>query len=173
MSLERSLRGIDKCLMSYGQWLEEVSDEEFLRTPAEGVWSYAEVYAHIFRSNMMCFSIIDRCAKGEGIEYPKPLKLPYRIVLFFRSFPPNMRFRVPEKLTYMVEKISRDEARQLVQDFRHGLKASAELAKKASPTQRLKHPRMGMMNAREWIAFIDTHTRHHLRQLRRIRKMMH
>lgn len=173
MSLERSLKGIEKCLISYGQWLEEVSDEAFMRTPAEGVWSYSEVYAHIFRSNMLCFSIIERCSKGEGIEYPKPLKWPYRIVLYFRRFPPKMRFRVPEKLAYLVEKISRDDARKLMQDFRLGLQASAALAEKASPTQRLKHPRMGMMNAEEWVAFIDLHTRHHLRQLRRIRRMMH
>lgn len=172
MSIQRSVKGINESLAKYSQWLEEVSDEDFVKTPAPGVWSYSEVYSHIFRSNILCFPGIEKCAKGEGTEDAKPLKMLYRLVLSLRSFPPNMRFRVPESLTYMVEKLNRGDARKLMQEFREGIAAAASHAQKASPTQKMKHPRLGLLNAEQWMAFIDTHTRHHVKQLRRIRKMM-
>jgi hypothetical protein len=173
MSIQRSMNGISQSLAKYSQWLEEVSDDEFLKTPAPGVWSYSEVYSHIFRSNILCFPALEKCAKGEATEDGKSLKLLYRLILSLRSFPPNMRFKVPESLMHMVEKLSRDDARKLMQEFRDGINKSAELAQKASPNQKFRHPRLGLLNSEQWMAFIDTHSRHHLKQLRRIRKMMH
>ena len=172
MGLEQTVYAINKTVNFYENLLNSVSEEEFKKTPADGVWSYSEVFSHLFRSNMSCFTAIERCSKGQGIEDSKATKLKYKLVLFFRRFPPNMRFKVPEKLAHLVEKIDKTEAGKMISDFRNGLATITEQVRNASPTQKLKHPRMELLNARDWLIFIEVHTKHHARQLKRIMKML-
>lgn len=171
MGLVSTIRSINRSVDEYEALLNRVSDEEFNRTPIEGVWSYSEVFSHLFRSNLLSFTAIERCSTGQGVEDSKPTKFRYKLVLFFRRFPPNVKFKVPAKLAYLVEKINKEEARKLIADFREGLASSVEHVKKASPTQKIKHPRMELLNAEQWLIFTEIHTRHHARQLKRISKL--
>lgn len=172
MRTHQTYRSIEKNVAIYQALLNQVDEEHFQRSPAEGVWSYAEVFSHIFRSNMTCIKVIEQCAKREAVELEKEASVPIKLVLFFKRFPPGMKFKVPKKLEYMVEKITRDQAFQLLSEFNEALPLALEQALKASDNQRQKHPRMGMLNAKEWFEFIDVHTRHHRRQLGRIKKLL-
>ena len=49
---------------SYSSLLEELSEEEFQQTPAAGVWSYAEVYSHIFKANLASLIAAEQCING-------------------------------------------------------------------------------------------------------------
>jgi hypothetical protein len=42
----------------------------------------------------------------------------------------------------------------------------------ANSYQKTKHPRLGLLNATEWLRFIEVHTVHHTRQLKRIRRKL-
>jgi hypothetical protein len=172
MSLSNISSAISGSVQDYQLLLGQVTEEEFLRTPARGVWSYAEVFSHLFRSNLMMRPIIERCVNGTGVEDPRPLKWPYKLVLFFRRYPPTMKFKVPQKLEYMVEKITKAQAQELIDQFRKDLPELISMSAKASPHQKVKHPRMGLMNATQWMMFTELHTKHHARQLKRIRKML-
>lgn len=172
MRTHQTYRSIEKNVAIYQGFLNQVDEAHFQRSPAAGVWSYAEVFSHIFRSNMTCIKVIAQCAKGEAVELNKEASVPIKLVLFFKRFPPGMKFKVPKKLEYMVEKISRDQAFQLLTEFNEALPLALEQALEASDNQRQKHPRMGMLNAKEWFEFIDVHTRHHRRQLGRIKKLL-
>ena len=171
MGLKQTIQSINQIVDEYELLLNRVSEEEFKQTPAEGVWSYSEVFSHIFRSNLLSFKAIERCSRSEGVEDHERTKLKYRLVLFFRSFPPNVRWKVPAKLAHLVEKISKEEARQLINDFRAGLKAVEPDIRNASPYQKVKHPRMELLNAEQWLIFTQIHTGHHAKQLKRIKKM--
>jgi uncharacterized damage-inducible protein DinB len=170
--VQKTYRSIQYNVAVYETLLEGITEEHFQRTPAAGGWSYAEVFSHIFRSNMTCINVIALCANGEAVELRKEPSIPIKLVLFFKRFPPGMKFKVPKKLEYMVEKISREQALELITAFNNAITPAMEQALKASHTQRQKHPRMGMLNAKEWFAFIDVHTRHHRRQLGRIKKQL-
>ena len=170
MSISASRKAINKSIEVYEKLLEGFSEEVFVRTPAEGVWSYGEVYAHIFSSTLGCIRAIDVCSRGTAIENNESLPFSIKLVLFLKRLPPG-KYKVPEKIAKDVKKISRTEARELIKKSREQLKDIETLIKSASPTQKVKHPRLGLFNARQWFAFTHIHLRHHERQLYRIRAM--
>lgn len=172
MSLSGISKEISASVDKYQQLLNSVSETEFQRSPAPGVWSYAEVFSHIFRSNMLMRPVIEKCASGNAIENAAPLKIPYKLVLYFRRYPPTMKFKVPPKLEYLVEKVSKAQAQDLIDQFRKDLPDLISMAEKASRTQKVKHPRMGLLNAEQWMMFTELHTKHHARQLRRVGKLL-
>lgn len=172
MSLSAISKEIKASVDNYQQLLNSVAETEFQRTPAPGVWSYAEVYAHIFRSNLLMRPVIEKCASGQAIENKETLKIPYRLVLYFRRYPPTMKFKVPPKLEHLVEKISKAQAQELIDQFSKDLPELISMAEKASPYQKVKHPRMGLLNAAQWMMFTELHTKHHARQLRRVGRLL-
>jgi hypothetical protein len=169
MSVAHTHRSILDTVSAYKKLLETVSEEAFAATPREGGWSYAEVYAHIFSSNMTCFQAIEKCIQGNAIESADGLSFPVKLVFFFGRFPPG-KFKVPDRLKDQVRKISKAEAQDLIRRFNDELSQITPKVDSAKPDQKLKHPRLGLLNAVKWYAFIDIHTRHHRKQLIRISK---
>ena len=171
MSINDNRKAIQKSIAVYEKLLSEFSGELFTRTPAEGVWSYAEVYSHIFTSSIGCCKAIESCAKGTAIENDEPLPLSIRLVLFFKRLPPGRKYKVPEKIAKDVRKITRNEAEELIRQCKEQLETIYPMIKSASPTQKIKHPRLGLFNASQWYSFILLHLLHHQKQLYRIRAM--
>jgi len=170
MGVNSSKKAIEKSIAVYEKMLEDLPEDVFIKTPAEGVWSYAEVYSHIFSSNIGCCKAISVCAAGTGIEDNKPLKFPLRLVMYFKRLPPG-KYKVPEKIAKDVIKLSKEDASGLISKFRNTLAEITPLIEKASPTQKIKHPRFGLINAKQWYSFIHIHTLHHQRQLFRIQAL--
>jgi hypothetical protein len=168
MGIQTVKRSIRNTVAVYEKLLANVSEETFQETPPNGGWSYAEVFSHIFSSNMSCLTAIEKCVAGTAIENNDSMPFSYRLVFFFGQLPPGSKFKVPDKLKDQVRKIDRGEAHTLVNNFLEKLESVAPTIPAASSTQRLKHPRLGMLNARKWLRFIDIHTRHHNKQLQRI-----
>ena len=171
MSINSSRNAIGKSIAVYEKLLNELPEELFTRTPAEGVWSYAEVYAHIFTSTLGCIKAIEACAKGTAIENDEPLPFSIRLVLFFKRLPPGKKYKVPERIEKDVRKISRQEAEELIRQCREQLETVYPMINSASTTQKIKHPRLGLFNASQWYSFIHIHLVHHQRQLYRIMAM--
>ncbi|MBS1501197.1 MAG: DinB family protein, partial [Bacteroidetes bacterium] len=92
-------------------------------------------------------------------------------VLTFNRFPP-FRVKMPKPLAAAnpVKKISKEEARNLLVKCRRRINEVAAFIPKSSGRCRIKHPRLGMLNARQWFRFILIHSKHHLKQLDRIEK---
>jgi hypothetical protein len=72
----------------------------------------------------------------------------------------------------MVKKISREEAKTLILKFKLRLQDISPLVNSADPHQKVKHPRLGLLNAKQWFRFIEIHSIHHTRQLNRIQKKL-
>jgi hypothetical protein len=170
MSLAHTNKSILDTVASYEKLLSSVSEEVFAATPRDGGWSYAEVYAHIFSSNITCIQAIDKCIQGNAIQSSDGMSFPVKLVFFFGRFPPG-KFKVPDRLKDQVRKINKAEAQQLIQRFKNELSQITPKVDSANPDQKLKHPRLGLLNAVKWYEFIDIHTRHHRKQLTRISKL--
>lgn len=162
---------ISKAVADYANRLARFNANDFNVSPPMGGWSYSEVYSHIFDSSLLSLMAIRNCIKGDGIIANSSLGT--KAVLFFGMLPPGKKYKVPERLAKRVRKIQIQEAQQLIIDFEFQLAKILHDVKNADPKIKIAHPRLGPLNAIEWLRFIEIHLYHHLKQLSRIEKSLH
>ncbi|MBU1373131.1 MAG: DinB family protein [Bacteroidetes bacterium] len=172
MSLKGDINKIQHSIKFYEEFLKTVSEEAFLQNPAEGVWSYSEVYSHILGANYMSLIALEKCLnKTADIKIRKP-HWKVRLILFFGRFPPG-KIKAPANIAAAVKKISKEEASNLIVKFKKKLNTLLADFKKFDPKYKIKHPRLGFLDAKSWLRFIFIHTKHHQKQITRISKMLH
>lgn len=168
MQTSRVLQSIGKIVNAYKAKLISLNEEEFMLTPPIGGWSYSEVYAHIFDSSILSLLAMQKCMNGEG-EIAKT-HFGAKAILFFGMLPPGKRYKVPKRLVDRAKKINIAAAQQFIVDFELQLAKISEQIDKVSSSNKIAHPRLGFLNAKQWLRFIEVHLNHHLKQLRRIEK---
>lgn len=151
----------------YENVLANTSEETFTQSPPDGGWSYSETYSHIFQSDLISLVAIEKCIIHTGVHSRKSIHWLAWFILLIGKFPPG-KFKAPERIAAMVSKISREDARNLIVKFKSRLPDIRLKLKKIDPYQKVKHPRLGLLNAKQWFRFIEVHTIHHTRQLKRI-----
>lgn len=171
MSLEANYKSLLKAVSDYESLLSRVSEDEFIQSPEDGGWSYSETYSHIFQSNLFSILAIEKCIAGLGSQNHKRIHWLAWLILFVGRFPP-VKFKAPAKIAAMATKISREEALNLINKFKARLEEITSKINSANPYQKAKHPRLGLLNADEWFRFIEVHTIHHTRQLKRIGRQL-
>jgi hypothetical protein len=168
MSIASDKRSLENVLAEFRRKLDQIPDDRFNATPPGGGWSYGEVYSHILQSNLGSFIAIERCANGTGKLDNKRMGWLGQFVFLIGGFP--FKFKAPDKLAAMVNNIGKEEARNLLVKLKAKMDLMVPVVAKASSFSKIKHPRLGLLNAKQWLRFIDIHTRHHLKQLKRIDK---
>lgn len=166
MSIEARYRSILKALAEYENLLNAVNEDEFIQSPPGGGWSLSETYSHILKSNLGSLMAAEKCILGTGIQSNSIHWLAW-IILFSGKFPP-LKLKAPESIAAMVTKMSMEDARNLIVKFKSRLSAIKSRIRDADPQQKIKHPRLGLLNAKQWLRFIEIHTIHHTKQLKRI-----
>lgn len=169
MNLIKERFAIEAALDSYRSQLDSIPDDIFQTTPPGGGWSFAEVYSHILMATLGSSIGLEKCAIGCPPTEDGPTFLG-RLMMFTGGFPP-VRVKVPATVAAKmpVSKVSKEEAKNLLIKCRKRVDDAVMLVKSASPDSRYKHPRLGMLNAKQWFKFIRIHLEHHLKQLRRIK----
>jgi len=170
MNINNTTESILKALEKYREFLNHIDEAQFQKSPAEGVWSYSEVYSHILHANTGSLIAIERCMHDTKSSSGK-LQWRAWFILFFGRFPYG-KIKAPEKIAAMVQKISTEEARNGIIKLQGRILEMVNLVRESSPKQKIKHPRLGLLNARQWFRFIEIHTVHHLKQLQRINSML-
>ncbi len=162
---------IDAALDNYRAQLDSIPDDLFQTTPPAGGWSYAEVYSHILSATLGSSIALEKCANGTCPSTEDGPTFLGRLMMFTGSFPP-IKVKVPAAIAAKmpVSKLSKEEAKNLLIKCRKRIDDTVPLVKGASTGSRFKHPRLGMLNAKQWLKFIRIHLVHHLKQLRRIEK---
>jgi hypothetical protein len=168
MSTSRVFTSIQKVTFAYKQKLAQIADEKFEISPEQGVWSYSEVYDHIFDFSSLTVHELDKCLSGNGTMKRTPWIT--KLILFFGCFPPAMKFKVPKALSSRGKKVSKAEAGTMITHFLVQLQPCGNKLEQADPQIKTKHPRLGYLNASQWLKFIEIHLKHHLKQLDRIDK---
>lgn len=171
MSIERNYRSLINAVAFYENLLNEVSEDVFIKNPPDGSWSYSETFSHIFTSGLLSLSAVQSCLDGKAIENKKPIFWTARMILFFGSFPPG-KIKAPKRIAALVKKISKKEAEELLLKFKAKLNEIQEQIHLADSKQKVEHPRLGFLNAKQWIRFIEIHTIHHTKQLNRIKRSL-
>lgn len=171
MTITENRQAIEAAFDVYRTRLDTIPDELFAETPPGGGWSYAEVYSHILQADLGSTIAMERCVNGTCNPTTSGINWLGRFVLFFRSFPP-VKIKVPEKLASKMPalKLTKEEARNLLVKCRKRVDEVAQAVTDDQPKNRYKHPRMGNLNAGQWLKFILVHTNHHIKQLNRIDK---
>jgi hypothetical protein len=170
MNAAKEYKTINNDLDAYRSWLDVIPDEKFNETPLDGGWSYAEVYSHIMQATLGSCIALERCINNNCDPTTKGLNLQGRVVMMLGRFP--VKVKVPQKVAAKmpVAQISKEDARNLIIKCRKRIADAMPLIKDYSPAAKHKHPRLGMLDAGQWLKFIRIHLENHLRQLGRIRK---
>lgn len=166
MTAAKIRASIHHIVSAYKAKLSSYTDDIFQLTPPISGWSYSEVYAHIFDSSLLSTMALENCIKGEGQNIPTHFAV--KVILFFGSFPPAAKYKVPKRLADRVTKIPRTEALDFILQFEKALEHAYPNINKADKHCKTKHPRLGYLNAKQWLRFIEIHLKHHLKQLVRI-----
>lgn len=168
MSIAKERRMIEVALDNYREQLDTIPDELFTETPADGGWSLAEVYNHILQATLGSSIALERCTHGSCPPTKDGLTWEGRVMLLFGYFP---KTKAPAMVNDKIPaaKISKEDARNLIIKCRKRIETTAPLIEASAAASRYKHPRMGMLNARQWFRFIRIHLEHHLKQLDRIK----
>ncbi|HTI59645.1 DinB family protein [Mucilaginibacter sp.] len=171
MTIEQERKAIDEVLNIYRGRLDTIPDDQFDLTPPGGGWSYAEVYSHILQANLSSTIAAEKCTLNTCKPTSKGRSAIGFFVLTFNCFPP-FPVRVPKGVATVIpaKKISKEEARNLLVKCRKRVDSVAQLIRDSSPHCKIKHARLGMLNAAQWFKFILVHSKHHLKQLDRVEK---
>jgi len=173
MNIAKERKAIDAALDKYRAQLDRIPDEKFTEMPPGGGWSYAEVYSHILQATLGSSIALERCCNNTCAPTKKKLTFLGLLMMTINRFPP-VRVKVPEKVSAKMPalKISKEQARNLLIKCRKRIDEITPQIKDASEASRHKHPRLGMLNAGQWVKFIRIHLVHHLKQLDRIGKKL-
>lgn len=169
MSIQASASSITDAIASYLAWLKEIDEDDFVKPPPRGGWSYSEVYCHVIQVNVRSILAVERCIYARNVHASSGPNLAARLILYMGKFPP-MKIKAHPKVSSIVKTVTREEAKNDMLVFCNKLQGLVPKLMKVPDHQRTRHSRLGMLNAAEWLKFIDIHTRHHLKQLERIRK---
>lgn len=171
MGIGSQRKEIDEVLDEYRSRLDTIPDELFDVTPPGGGWSYSEVYSHIMAADLGSTIALEKCTLKNCKPTSKGRTPIGFMVLTFGRFPP-FGVKVPKAISdkVAVNKITKEEAKNLLIKCRKRIDAVAPLIHDASKHCKYPHPRFGMMNARQWFRFILIHSKHHLKQLDRVEK---
>lgn len=168
MTAAKIKASIHKIVDAYKSKLSFYPDDIFQTIPPISGWSYSEVYSHIFDSSLLSLIALEHAANGKGEN--KPTHFIVKLILLLGSLPPAKKYKVPKRLAERVKKISKTEALDFILEFERALNDNYPLIADANPNCKTKHPRLGYLNARQWLRFIEIHLKHHLKQLERIEK---
>lgn len=169
MSLAAEHKAINAALDNYRQWLDEIPDEDFARTPTIGGWSYAEVYSHILQASLGSSIAAEKCCRKTGVTTSKGLNWKGMLVFLMGRFPPGKK-TAPPAVAGLTKKIDKEEARNLIIRLRKRVEEIFPLTTHAPDDNRISHPGLGMLNAGQWLKFLRIHLQHHIHQLNRIKK---
>lgn len=166
MGTAKDYKKIQDIVTSYKNQLDQISEETFLLSPPIGGWSYSEVYFHIFDASMLSLTEMTNTISGKGER--KPTAFIVKVILFFGSLPPGKKYKAPKMLATRLKKVSKTEAAALIDQFLLELDPALKKIENADKTLKTRHPKLGYLNAFQWLRFIGIHLNHHLQQLQRI-----
>jgi hypothetical protein len=168
MNAIKLYQSMSKIVSNYKSILANMGEEGFSATPPIGGWSFSEVYSHIFDSSLLSLMALHKAAKGGGED--KTTHFTVKLILLFGTLPPGRKYKVPNQLMNRVKKINLKEAENFIADFELQLEKIFPHLEHANPKMKVKHPRLGYLNAKQWLRFIEIHLNHHFKQIKRIEK---
>jgi hypothetical protein len=138
----------------------------------EHSWSAAHVYQHLIQVEQMCHKTIAARITG-GVYHTSKFKHTWRYFLLTSALKLPRNFKVPKTAPLPIHALEVDES-TIVRDW-NAVNEDFENFVNHFPARLknkllYKHPIAGPLKASQAIGFLNVHLKHHLRQLRKIRK---
>ncbi|WP_137789166.1 DinB family protein [Bacillus sp. E(2018)] len=147
----------------YKGFLQNYSQEQLRYIPEQGVWSMAQMYDHLIVVAHEYLDRVEDCEKED--EEEKQGKSEFGEYLFnIGGFPP-IKIKLPEELDAPPDNTkSREDMIVELEQLMNRMKDLEMKVEKINPSCKMKHGGFGWLNAKEWLALVGMHFRHHLRQ---------
>lgn len=159
-AVERYLAELNK--LDMGSLHKKQSEEE---------WSIGQMYVHLIQSALFLhLHNIEQCLNSgdSTLNLGEEKTEPGRKVFELGQFPP-VPIKVPASPQYTPQP---PESMESLIDGLHEvvdrMRSTEPLLHQASVNNKIRHPRLGALNAQEWFLLIEMHYRHHFLQLDRL-----
>jgi hypothetical protein len=160
------------------QWIDALggyNEETFYLKPSEEDWCMSEVYDHLIKVTDKCLSNALACAANNGETGHSGFGP--AIFSLMGSFPPvKLKIKkIPARVEdiYNPNKISREQAKEGLEQALQRMKAAIPKVQQASKDHRIEHWAGGWFNGQQWYHSAEMHLKHHFRQKKRIDKFLH
>ncbi|MCT4783348.1 MULTISPECIES: DinB family protein [Exiguobacterium] len=143
--------------------LDGYTERQLRYQAADDIWSIGQMYDHIIVVAEEYADEIKRCLASTEEQ---PLgKTEFGERLFQAGGFPPMKIRLPDEMN---QPPNNTDKRELLERRIDALLSRLErlepFVRSANPYVKAQHGGFGWLNAQEWYALIEMHTRHHLRQ---------
>jgi DinB superfamily len=173
MQPSKVLSRFNAVLDTWEQTLNDYSETDFLKKPADDAWSIGQVYNHLIgATNRFHLKQVEICLENTD-NTNQSKKMPGRVTYFLGSIPP-IKVKVPPSPEYTPPQ-PKDMAtvKTNLQALRPKMaEMAAVLSEKQGKTGKTAHPAFGFLDAFEWFQMVEIHFRHHLRQKERLDKFL-
>jgi DinB superfamily len=156
-------------LNSYLDKLSEFSQEQFSHKSDEETWSLGQLYEHLVTSSTYFLRQAEGCLREDKGSFEGEKTEQGKQIFAFGGFPP-VKIKVPEKYKPTSEIVSQGlEHYQITfKDLLEYLPKVEAAIEANSTTYKRQHAIFGMITATEWVWCLETHLRHHLKQLKEL-----
>ena len=156
-----------KNILKYQNRLATYSEESFTKKKADGIWSPAEVYAHILAANNMTSLSLKKIINKEATLTDAVIPFKAKLLLWSGRFPKGRKVpAVVEARTPKINSIA--DAQQSIDVCLKQLQEIWDLKSEWNQDYKIKHPVLGYLTINQWIRFMLIHTKHHYKQLDRV-----
>jgi hypothetical protein len=171
MNFDQNFKGLIGAIEEYRDRLKRYSEEQFQQKPLNGGWSAAQVYSHIITADRLSTKGIAKALQGNISETDQRIKLISWWLLFIGKIPKGIK--APKALEERTSTFAdKEQAEIQIQQLLEDLEKVKAQKHQLSRTRKFKHPFLGLLNSFEWLRFMEIHSKHHLKQLDRIERMI-
>lgn len=166
------LKSFETAVERYLAELNKLDMGSLLKKQSEKEWSIGQMYVHLIQSALFLhLHNIEQCLSSEDstLNSGEEKTELGRQVFELGQFPP-VPVKVPASPQYTPQP---PESTGSLIDGLHEvvdrMRSTEPLVYQASVNNKIRHPRLGALNAQEWFLLIEMHYRHHFLQLDRLK----
>ncbi len=153
--------------------LEYYGENQFKKKTAASTWTIGQLYHHLIQGTYdnHIQAIRDCMAEKEGSKLGG--KTFFGLLVYTLGAYPATKWKSlrPDYVPSQIE--SPAKAKDMMFGFLKEMqKLAAEIEKRGNNKYKVRHPKFGMLTAKEWYKLIAMHQKHHLKQKNRIDKIL-
>jgi hypothetical protein len=156
-------------LNNYLNKLSEYTQNQFIHKSDDETWSLGQLYEHLVVSSTYFLRQAEGCLKEDKGSFDGEKTEQGKQMFAFGGFPP-IKIKVPEKYKSASELVAQsiEHYQTAFNDLLEYLpKVQSAIAANAT-TYKRQHAIFGMLTATEWVWCLETHLRHHIKQLKEL-----
>lgn len=152
-----------KLIEAYKSDLQNYSLEQLRYSSAEGVWSISQMYDHVIVVAHEYLGNVELCAASKEEQELGKTELGEQVAEI-GGFPP-IKIKLPDELnTPPSNSGSQESLGDRLDEVIQRIRYWESRVDTINPYYKVKHGGFGWLNAQEWLALVEMHFRHHLRQ---------